>query len=214
MHYDYAIKGDPHQSLKVVDNDMQVKAVNALLNTISPDYLNIPESVISMIPPMPIGYGRGRENFKIKTGNTFDPLSAAESAMDHTMNMILNANRLARINEFAARGKQRMDVNELFQIIDRQVSNSSASGMKYQLSLLSEKVFIKHLMKIASDRRAAQQVQALAMSFLKSKQAKSSNDAHTFYIKDQISRFFDNPKDFELPPVVNMPDGSPIGCGE
>jgi len=220
MHYDYAIKGDAHQPIKVVDNQMQVNAVNALLETISPDFLNIPESIIKMIPPVPIGYGRGRENFKIKTGNTFDPLSAAESAMDHTMNMILNADRLARINEFAARGQQTMKVADLFRMIDKVTSQLNGSAMNLQLALLREKVFVKHLMKIAANSRAAQEVQAQAMSFLQQKQAslnlKSTSaqaTAHTFYLKDQIRRFFDNPKEFELPPVVEMPDGSPIGCG-
>lgn len=222
MHYDYAIKGDPHQSLKAVNNSMQIKAVNALLNTISPSYLSIPESVISMIPPMPIGYGRGREHFKIKTGNTFDPLSAAESAMDHTMNMILNANRLARINEFAARGQQTLNVSQLFQLMDNTISAKEGTGMNLQLALLREKVFVKHLMKIAADSRAAQQVQAEAMLFLQMKQGimKSSapagnmpTRAHDLYLGNQIKAFFNNPSDFELPPIVQMPDGSPIGCG-
>ena len=220
MHYDYAIKGDAHQPIKVVDNQMQVDAVDALLNTISPDFLNIPESIIKMIAPMPIGYSRGRENFNIKTGNTFDPLSAAESAMDHTMNMMLNADRLARINEFAARGQQQMDVTALFRQIDNVSGKLSGSGMNLQLALLREKVFVKHLMKIASDRRAAQEVQAQAMSYLQQIQTQlamrssgSQSTAHSFYLSDQVRRFFDNPKDFELPPVVSMPDGSPIGCG-
>jgi len=173
-----------------------------------------------MIPPMPMGYGRGRENFKIKTGNTFDPLSAAESAMDHSMNMMLNAQRLARINEFSARGKQSMTIKSMFDQINQAVSNHSANGIGKQLSLLREKVFVKHLIKIAADSNAADEVRAQSFAYLNgiksrlgSKSMGSSTYAHSNYLSQMIGQFLDDPSAFELPPVLPMPDGSPIGCG-
>ena len=115
-----------------------------------------------------------------------------------------------------------MDITDLFQMLDKTIGMTAGSGMALELAMLREKVFVKHLMKITSNKNAAQQVQARAAQFLDSKlsslKGKTSSNlggvqAHNHYLAKQISRFLENPKEFELPPVVRMPDGSPIGCG-
>ena len=60
------------------------------LNTISPNELALPLSIIELIPPQPQGYNRSRENFKSRTGITFDYLAAAESITNHTLTLLFN----------------------------------------------------------------------------------------------------------------------------
>ncbi|MBT8219370.1 MAG: zinc-dependent metalloprotease, partial [Bacteroidia bacterium] len=219
LHYTYAVKDQSVQPVNVVDNQMQKAALNALLETVSPSYLEIPESIISLIPPMPIGYSRGRENFKIKTGNTFDPLSAAESAMHHTFSFILNKSRMARINEYHARGLQSMGVADLLNTIEMTTRDLNHTGLALQLALLREKVFIHHLMRLIADDSASDQVKAITLHHLNRIKgdlaSRSSNQytlEHKLYLNNLIERFIKNPKDFKFPSPPPMPDGSPIGC--
>ena len=91
-----------------------MESLKALLSTLDPEFLAIPESVIALIPPQPIGYRRDRELFKIHTGITFDPIGAAKSATQHTVNFLLNPARLTRIVEQHARDKNQLSLYQFF----------------------------------------------------------------------------------------------------
>ena len=53
--YTYAANGDGQPVNEMVDDGQQRDALNALLNTLDAEFLTLPESVISLIPPQPIG---------------------------------------------------------------------------------------------------------------------------------------------------------------
>jgi hypothetical protein len=63
----------------------------------------LPEKLIAMIPPRPTGYPRTRETFKSRTGVTFDPMAAAESAAGTTLSFMLHPERAARLIEYQSR---------------------------------------------------------------------------------------------------------------
>ncbi len=84
MHYNYALRGE-ELKLEMVSPRDQLACLDAMLKTIEADFLAIPEVILDIIPPKPLGYQRDREHFKSRTGITFDPLAAAESAADQTL---------------------------------------------------------------------------------------------------------------------------------
>ncbi|MFV3254995.1 zinc-dependent metalloprotease, partial [Klebsiella pneumoniae] len=88
---------------QMIDDAAQRDALNALIATLDPQFLAIPERVIALIPPQPSGYRRDRELFKVNTGLTFDPIAAAESSVEHTLDLLLHPQRLARLVEHSAR---------------------------------------------------------------------------------------------------------------
>src|SRR5262249_52508756 len=73
LTYTAALRGDGQVVTRTIPGTEQRRALEGLLKTVSPDALSLPEKVIQLIPPRPIGYPRGREHFKAKTGMTFDP---------------------------------------------------------------------------------------------------------------------------------------------
>src|SRR5207245_5937889 len=81
----------------------QGRALAAVLATLRPSALALPESLLRMIPPRPPEYQRGREHFKITTGPTFDALAPAEGAAQHTLQFLFNTERAARLVEFHSR---------------------------------------------------------------------------------------------------------------
>jgi hypothetical protein len=81
-----------------VSSEDQYRALNALLETLKPELLTLPESILEMIPPKPIGYARSRESFPLRTAQGMDFTAIAETAADHTITGMLQAERLARLN--------------------------------------------------------------------------------------------------------------------
>ena len=68
VHYTYTVKGfetSLNEDWKVtpVDDRTQQDALQAMLETINPRFLEIPASIRALIPPPPIGFNRDRETF-------------------------------------------------------------------------------------------------------------------------------------------------------
>ncbi len=224
IRYTYAVRGDGQITNEMVDADKQREALDAMLASLDPDFLRIPESVIQLIPPQPMGYGRGRELFKLRTGLTFDPIGAAESAAQHTIQFMMNPERLARIVEQHARSRNHMSLSAYFDKIMNAVQVDPASDdFSQEISRMVEKQVVMHLLKLAGDKDVMPQVSAVAMlqasDFVKIVAAKAgmtdneAQKAHWLYLQEQIRSFSRNPDSFKLPASKSMPDGSPIGCG-
>lgn len=225
VNYTYAVRGDGQPTNEMVADAEQQKAVNALLATLDPQFLAIPQSVIDLIPPVPMGYSRDRELFKIHTGLTFDPLAAAESSIEHTLSFLLQPQRLARVVEQHARDGDRMSLYDLFnKVTSHQNIVRADTPMEMEIKRIIQKRVLQHFLQLAGDKSIMQQVSALALYKINQleddlkKSLEQDNDpgsrAHVTYLLQQISRFKDAPDEFKVPEAPSLPDGSPIGCGE
>ena len=74
---------------------------------------------------------------------------------------------------------------------------------------------LHHLMALAADDRAPQEVRAIAWGKLdqlkKSLPSLYDQREHSAYAVEQITQFQKNPKELKLPPSVEIPEGQPIG---
>ena len=66
-----------------------------------------------LIPPKAYGYRRDRESFSSQTGLTFDAVSAAQASAKHTLALLLNSERLARLQQQAMRYQQKNNRGQL-----------------------------------------------------------------------------------------------------
>ena len=225
VNYTYAVRGDGQPTNEMVSNEEQSKALSALLSTLDPEFLAIPQEVIDLIPPQPMGYSRDRELFKINTGLTFDPLAAAESSVEHTLTFLLQPQRLARIVEQHARDAGHMSLYELLNTVTKYgMSVAANTPMEMELKRIVQKRTVQHLLQLAGDKSVMQQVSAMALYKIGELEselqplAKRTGDpetsAHATYLLQQIGRFKEAPEDFKIPEAPALPDGSPIGCGE
>src|SRR5579864_1406468 len=116
LFYTYAVRGDGQKVTERIPGAEQRRALDALLSTIRPDVLTLPENILALIPPRAMGYPRTRENFPHRTGLTFDPVAAAESAANLTAGLILHPERAARLVEYHAEDASLPGLDE---VIDR-----------------------------------------------------------------------------------------------
>jgi hypothetical protein len=223
VDYNYTVRGDGQNANKMVNDAAQRDALEALVETLDPSFLALPEKVIEMIPPQPIGYSRSRELFNIHTGLTFDPIGAAESSANHTISFLLNPERLARLVEQHARDPQRLSANDAMNaLLDAVGQKREHTAFEKEIARMTEKLAVTHILKLAGDQDIMRQVSALAMLKISelerklSQQASYTQDvnqlAHIMYLQNLIAQFKDDPTEFQIPEIPSMPDGSPIGC--
>ncbi len=224
VNYSYAVRGDQQVRNEMIEDQQQREALAALLETLDPSFLAIPDRIIEAIPPQPMGYSRGRELFNTHTGLTFDPLGAAESAANKTLRFLLQPERLARVVEQHARDEQRLSLPELMdELLSAVRVNRQDAAFEQELSRITEKLALQYLLRLAGGREVMRQVSAVAWLKVNEleqeydkriKQATTDNQlAHYTYLKAQIAQFKQHPQKYEMPAVPELPDGSPIGCG-
>ncbi|MFO7892444.1 MAG: zinc-dependent metalloprotease [Longimicrobiales bacterium] len=221
LYYGYAMRGDGQLPLRRVPADEQNAALEALLETLTPEALALPRSVIELIPPRPYGFPAHRELFDRYTGITFDPVAPAGAAARMTVSMILQPDRAARLVEQAALAP---GLPGLIDVLDRleaaTFDPSPTDGYRAEIKRLVETVVVEGLMDAAATA-AMPQVRAVASDRLSrlhtrltDRRGGSADRAHAAYLATEIQRFLDRPAESRTdPPSLRTPPGSPIGGG-
>ena len=222
LYYTYSVRGDGQTVTKMVPAADQRKALDALLATLTPEALALPEKVLNLIPPRAYGMRRGRENFNIRTGLTFDPLAAAETAANIAVEFILHPARAARLVEYHARDNR---YPGFIEVVDKLISSvwkaPAGTELHAEIRRVVDLVVLRQVMVLAADENAANQVRAIASLKLQqlaawlSQQLEKAKDesrlAHFEYAIGQIRRFQEDPEEMNLSKPVSPPAGSPIG---
>jgi hypothetical protein len=224
MDYTFAVRGDGEVPTKIVAAAEQRRALAAVLATLKPSALALPESLLKMIPPRPPAYDRGREHFKIHTGPAFDALAPAEEAAQHTLQFLFNAERAARLVEFHARDAANPGLQEVLDaVIAASWKAPHAPGYAGEVARTVDSVVLYDLLSLAMNDHATTQVRAVAWreaeqlkGWLNANQSAgdASQQAHLAYAAGQIEQFHKDPRKLELTAPAEPPDGPPIGDDE
>jgi len=220
LNYRYSLRGDGQPITELLTPQQELKAMDALLKTVEPSALMLPESLLKIIPPRPIGYDRHRELVKIKTELTFDPLSVAESAADLTFSLILHPARANRVLEHHSRDAK---LPSLENVIDKMVSatfkSANKPGYEGAVQMSTGYALFTNLSKLALNKDASVQTRAIVSlkleqlkSWLQSKQTSDESwKAYYSYMVKQISSLQEDPEEFKQDNLLAVPPGAPIG---
>ena len=221
LYFTHALKNDGQIITKMVEPAEQWRAFDALMSTISPDALALPEGLIAKIPPRPVGYPASVENFGGHTGVTFDPIGAAETAANATLSYLMDAQRAARLIEYNSRDSKQPG---LLEVLDKLVTQTwkapVAAGYKGELQILVDNLTLKYLLAMAANNNAGENVRGEAMLKINELQqwmnsnlaaAAPKQKAAMYFALSQIEEFHKNPEKFQPDPALEMPPGAPIG---
>ena len=159
--YSYAIRGDGQIPIEILSPDIQQDALKILLETLDPKFLTLPENLLELIPPKAFAYDRGRESFKVRTGLTFDPIAAAESSANMTLKLLLHHERAARLVEYSARNAANPSFSDIIDELVNTTFKETAAGLEKEINLMVQKLVVQHLIGLASNPKAAEQVRAI-----------------------------------------------------
>jgi hypothetical protein len=101
--YRYAVRGDGQVPAKMVPADEQKAALTAVLKTLDPAVLTLPEDLLVKFPPRPPSYPRTQESFQGYAGVAFDPEAPVLAAADITLDGLFEGARATRLVEEHAR---------------------------------------------------------------------------------------------------------------
>ena len=220
LFYTYALRGDGQKIMERIRGAEQRKALDALLRTIQPSTLTLPESVLALMPPRAIGYPRTQEDFHNRTGLTFDPVGAAEAAAGITVGLILHPQRAARLVQYHS---EDASLPGLGDVIDRLLGATwkaqPAPALGAQVQRAVDGVVLYDLMMLAANETAPAQVRAIVFDKLIRLKTwlggQSSTDpelrAFHAYGVAQIRKYETNPKEISVPKPMEAPPGQPIG---
>ncbi len=116
IDFTYAARGDEHETSTVVAPDDQRRALAALLATLDPAVLDLPEHLLNLL-------SQGRDGPRDKAFDTevfghahapgFDLGTAADAAIDITLGDLLDAERLNRVADQGGRKSTQLQITEL-----------------------------------------------------------------------------------------------------
>jgi hypothetical protein len=222
LDYRYQLRDDGQMNAAIVAAGEQRKALAAVLKTLSPEFLTLPEPLLKLLPPRPPGLDRTRESLPSATGLTFDPVAAAESAADLTLSVLFNPQRAARLIEYHARNTQNpslaVDVIEATLSATRP-SDRNASGEPSSLMMLVQSAVyvrsVEALLRLAANPQSSAEVQAVcAVELNKLRQQADAKSALDAYLIRRIEEFQRDPLKFVPAKPVEAPPGMPIGDEE
>jgi hypothetical protein len=222
LNYRYAVRGDDQPITEMIPPAQQMKALDALLKTISPPVLVLPEKLLQQIPPRPLGYSRSREVVKIRTDLTFDALSAAESAADITLGLLFHPARATRLVEYHARDRQQPSLALVIDRVSAATFKSQPSGAyESSVQMTVNDVVLNNLIRLALHREASALVRSITIqkigqirTMLHDKLKTTSDQlwhAHYAYTIARIDSFMEDPDEYKTEVVLAPPPGQPIG---
>ena len=215
QEYSYGVKGGPVALVNAVSTVKQEKALQLLINALSPEALQLPKTLFSLLPPHAFGFPASRESFSKHTGPSFDALGIAETLSKTILKMILHPQRAARLVQQKALGQSTLGLESTLKELENQVFKTTyASPYAASLSQGVRTRYIAQLTQLAKTKNTAPQVRAIAYESLYGlhqwlKKQKQFPFQH--YHLQQLEAYLNHPEAEVEINAPKIPDGSPIG---
>lgn len=218
LHYRYALRGENVEPVRFASAAEQQRALDAILATIKPSALALPQPLLKIIPPRPSGWGQTRELFPRYTGQMFDAITPAVTAADLSLGFLFNSARAARLVEQHALDPT---MPGLHRVIDRVLATAfappPADAYHAEIQRAVQRVVVEHLINLANNSGMSQ-VRAITTAKLRDRARTLPSTggtpatAHGALLASDIKRFLDRPAAPATPIAIpTAPPGAPIG---
>ena len=215
QYFNYRLRGDSQDDARPVPVARQQQAIDALLATLDPAVLRLPQSLVDLILPRAPNNPKSRETFSGATGINFDSVAPARSAIALTLRVLLDSARAARLERAGAPGFDAVTRGLLASTWYAKPSNDIDALIGRQANMQ----VLYGLLRLALNANADTDVRArslAAVQELDSWLAKRSpkDDAmrgHYALARHEIDRLQKDPAAIESLVPATLPPGSPIG---
>ena len=228
--FTYGERGDGSPSPRVVDGSAQRRALAALLETLDPAVLDLPDHLIDQLSTGRDGAADPQystELFSKPATPVFDIAAAAEAAADITLDDLLEPSRLQRVADQGARYPAALGLAELMtRTIDHAFGDPPRSGREGQLRRVVRARLVVKLAALLAAESASPAVRAEARAALDQiaarldqvRSADPADLAQARYLaglienraRDDLAALVERDRKRDVAP----PPGMPIGGGE
>jgi len=215
QYFSYNLRGDAQSSQEPVEAARQQQAIDALIATLDPKVLSLPDNLAAMISPRPPNNPKSRETFRGATGIVFDAKAPAASAVAMTLNVLLEPSRAARLQQIGAPGFGAVPET----LINASWRSKQARGMSGAIQRQTNLQVLYALFRLAFDPAADNDVRAISLAAINtldswlSRQSPKSDvlKAHFRFAQFEIDRLLGDPAEIGVLIPVTVPPGGPIG---
>jgi len=223
LDYRYNVRGDGQMTPQIVAPDAQRAALAAVVKTLSPQTLTLPDALLALLGPRTPGLPRTRESLPAHTGLTFDPVSSAESAADLTLGLLFNVERANRLVEYHARDSAEPSLDEAIDAALKSTGNTAnATGLAGEVKRGVDGRIVEALLSLGASPEASPEVKGTVRMTLEGirddrtraagKDSGSREDARWWAYEDsRIDEFLKDPGKFVPAKPIPAPPGMPIG---
>jgi len=222
--YAYARRGDPDPEARPVPAADQRRALDAILSTLDPAFLDLSEATLELLLPVAAGHDPSPEHLGAWTGAVFDPLAAAATAAGLAVEALLHPERAARLVD---QHRRHPDLPGLDEVLDRLAAVAFRGGgdpRRAEIARAVQTVAVRGVLDLAARDDASPAVRARAEAALADLAARLRADpgrgeaerAHRAWLARGVERWLAREVDDParpLPPPPPAPPGSPIGSG-
>ena len=217
MNYSYALRGDGQLITDIVPKKIQLEVLDAIIDCINPKVLELPDTIVKIIPPRPAGYDFSRELFKKRTGLAFDALAPAETAADLPFSFLFNSERLSRMAQYALKGG--LSVTDMLdKLINATWKTARMADMQKLIQLQTEQVLLTYLLASSVDetlsfpaRASVQKALTDLKTWIEGQKKTAKDSSYLAHLTLALERM--KAPDKAKPTVhAAIPPGAPIGC--
>jgi len=224
LEYEHRLSGEEGAGVRPVAQQRQRAALAALIETLRPEALDLPEALLRRMVPRPPGMGSNRELFDGHGAPGFDALGAAATSADLTLEALFQRDRCARLVD---QHRRRPSVPGFEELVSTVEDALFARGPKLRPRLqeirhVVRARFLAALSSLAFDPKAAPSVHVRARQALRDLDERlvsrfprsPAEEAHLAELREAITSAFARRRQAAdgqaaaLPP----PPGSPIGA--
>lgn len=217
VRFDYGLAGEA-MAAEIVPPAQQREALQAVLSTLDPAALDIPDTVLNRLTPRLGSFSfadSDRELFRASAYPAFDVVAAADTAADLTFDALLHPRRLSRLVEFHRRDASNLGIDELMVRTRNAVMGFPREGRQGEIANAVRARFAYALVELLSgDHPPAVKAAAdLTLDRLRATLT-LSNDRTDQWLADEIERMKAAPRSAKslIPAPKLLPPGSPIGA--
>jgi hypothetical protein len=215
QYFSYNLRGDGQAAPEAVPAGRQRQAIEALVATLDPSMLQLPQQLVAMIPPRPPSNPKSRETFSGANGIVFDAKSPAASSVALTLNVLLNPTRAARLGQAGSPGF----VDVTVALLDATWRQKPVDGMTGAIQRQTNLQVMYALLGLAFNSAADSDARAISLDAVVGLDTwisrQSSKDsvlrAHYDFAQFEIDRLRQNPSELSNVAPIVVPPGSPIG---
>jgi hypothetical protein len=212
MELNYARRGEATEPMRMLPADEQRRALRAVMETLEPHALRIPDHVLDLIPPVPFGYDGDLTLIPTPAGTSIDPVAAAHSLAQEVVDGLLHPERAARLAAFHLRDPSAPSLDEVISaLVEATWGAPTGAGSDAPYRRVAQRAVADALLDLAADGTATAGVRAIAADHLERLRARAEvtprtadggggERGHRAAVRRDIDRFFDGRDDPTLRP--------------
>lgn len=166
FEFSYNLKGDTLPGGRPVADETQRRALAALVETLDPAALSLPDNLLNQLTPA-LGafgaFGNMGEVFEGDTGPVFDMMSAADSAATITLKAVMHPDRAARLIEYQRRNPNALGFDDVLTAVENKLFAEPLNANQREILHTEQTRFVSALISLSVGAPATGVAQASAV---------------------------------------------------